>query len=170
MALSQHFKNRQIERRANGTYIPFTPDLKRWIEMCKVSAYDTQIYRAFNICADTFYAFLDREYFKQEEDAKYKSPYLTAYVDERDNTRQFIASSFLKKIKEGDTASILFGMKTYNGLIEAKDIKHIEIKKREVTLRSKHFLVEMAQKFGLSYDQLNSFAEKYFTVKMNLSE
>ena len=156
--LSEHSK------RKNGTRggLPWLPDLKSWKKICGLSAYDTQICKYFQVSQETFYSFIDRERFKEEQDNAYKSEYLESHKSERNKTRDFIAAKFLKNIEQGDTSCTIFGMKTFNGMIEAKDLKHIELKKYEVAFKTKQFLSELANKFELNYEELNTFADKYF--------
>lgn len=141
---------------------PFTPEPERWKNLCRHSAYDNQIFRSLGISSSTFYAFLDREHLKEEQDPTYSSQFLLDYKNERQKTRDIINTAFMDKVMSGDTASILYGMKTYGGMLEAKDVANIEIKKREVTLKTKDFLSHLAEKFNLSFEQLREFAKKYF--------
>lgn len=154
--ISEHSRSRKEGRK------PFKPDLSEWKEICKISAYDQQIYRHFRINAETFYRFLDKERYKQEQDNTYKSEFVESYQIDRMNTKKLISNAFIKNIETGDVSSVIFGMKTYNGLIESKDIAHIELKKKEVALKSKEFLTNLANKFDLNFDELKQFAKKYF--------
>lgn len=152
----------EYSKKKRAKTLEFLPELDQWIKICQTAAYDTQIYRAFGVCKDTFYTFIDRERYREEQDPNYKSPYVANYINKRQETRQLISDAFLTNIKCGDTASILFGMKTYNGLIEAKDIKHIELKKKEVALKTKMFLTDLANKFNLNFEELKEFAAQHF--------
>lgn len=148
----------------NGTRggAPWLPDLKEWKKICRFSAYDTQICKYFQVSQETFYAFLDREHFKEEQDNRYKSEYLESHKIERNKTRDFIASKFIENIKKGDISSTIFGMKTFNGMIESQYLKLIELKKIEVAFKTKQFMANLAKEFNLNYEQLNEFAEKFF--------
>ncbi|MES2615508.1 MAG: hypothetical protein V4591_08840 [Bdellovibrionota bacterium] len=161
LRLSQHSKSRKAGRTA------FKPHLQEWTEICKVSAYDTQIWRHFMISKETFYAFLDRERYSEEQTGEY-SAYLDTYKKERAGTRKMVLDAFIKSIEAGDTSSIIFAAKTYLGLIEAKDVAYIELKKEEFALKTKVFLTNLANKFNLNYDQLDEFADKYFNNQDNL--
>ncbi len=152
----------EYSKKKKAGKLEFLPEVEMWTKVCQTAAYDTQIYKSFSICKDTFYSFLDRERCKEEQDPLYKSAYLAAYINKRHETRQLISDAFLENIIKGDTASILFGMKTYNGLIEAKDIKHIELKKKEVALKTKMFLTDLANKFNLNFEELKEFANQHF--------
>lgn len=151
-----------IAKKGRGGPSPFSPDIKAWKKICGLSAYDTQIQKYFGISQETFYAFLDRERYKQEQDPKYRSEFLESHKAERNKTKEMIANKFLEKIQEGDTSSVIFGMKTYNGMIEAQFHKIIELKKIEVAFKTKQFLTELGSKFNLNYEELNAFAEKFF--------
>ena len=159
--LSQHSRSRKTGR------VAFKPDLNEWAEICRISAYDTQIWRHFMIAKETFYAFLDRERYAEEQTGEY-SAYLDAYKKERAHTRKTISDAFMKSIEAGDTSSIIFAMKTYHDLIEAKDVAHIELKKEEVMLKKKVFLTNLANKFNLNYTQLDEFANKFFNNHDNM--
>jgi hypothetical protein len=158
--MSKRLSKFSRERKEGRT--PFSPDIDRWTEICKMSAYDNQIYRSFQISHDTFYSFIDRERLKQEQDPSYESAYIAAYINKRHEMRQIISDAFMQKIEAQDTASILFGMKTYNGMIEEKDIRHIELKKQEIALKTNAYLTELASKFSLDFDQLKEFSKMYF--------
>lgn len=138
----------------------FLPDLAQWTQACKICAYVNQIYKYFGISAETFYAFMDKERIKIENGEN--SEYIESYNRERKNTKDMVAKAFFDKIKEGDTSSVIFGMKSYNGAIEQKDLYLIEMKKKELELKTKQFLTELGNKFNLNYEQLNEFASKYF--------
>ncbi len=153
--LSQHSKLKKVGR------VAFKPDLNEWTEICGVTAYDTQIWRHFMIAKETFYAFLDRERYVQEQTGEY-SAYLDTYKKERAHTRKMVLDVFMKNVEKGDTACVIFAAKTYLGLIEAKDVAYIELKKEEVTLKTKVFLTNLASKFNLDYEQLEEFADKFF--------
>ncbi|MES2614429.1 MAG: hypothetical protein V4591_03335 [Bdellovibrionota bacterium] len=113
------------------------------------------------IAKETFYAFLDRERYVQEQTGEY-SAYLDTYKKERAHTRKMVLDVFMKNVEKGDTACVIFAAKTYLGLIEAKDVAYIELKKEEVTLKTKVFLTNLASKFNLDYEQLEEFADKFF--------
>ncbi len=138
------------------------PDLSKWKKVCGMCAFDTQIFRTFQISRECFYAFLDRERFKEEQDPEYRSAYLVYYVNERFKTKDRILNAFLDKIDDGDTASVIFGMKVFNGAIEAKDMVSIEFKRHELMLKTKDFLFNLADKFNLDFEQVKGFAKTYF--------
>lgn len=138
------------------------PDIKQWKKICSMSSHNIQIAKYFNVCQETLYSFMDRERYKEEKDESFTSEYLASLKDERNRTREFIASKFLENIKKGDNSSVIFGMKVFNGSIEQKDADIIELKKQEVALKSKQFLTQLAEKFNLNPDQLQKFAEAYF--------
>jgi hypothetical protein len=139
---------------------PFEPDVTEWASACKMYQFDKQIFQHFQINAETFYTFLDRQRCLEEEGKK--AVYLEAYIRERQQTRKEISDKFLENVKNNDTASILFGMKTHLGFLETKDQKHIELKKIEVAFKTKQFMTELASKFNLNYEQLDDFANKFF--------
>lgn len=140
----------------------FCPDMARWKKVCSISAHDTQIIRSFHICPETFYGFLDKERYKEEQDGEYTSEYLESYINERLNTQYKISAAYLDKIEEGDSPSILFGMKTFNGHIEAKDRFSNEVKRQELILKTQEFLLKFSEKFSLNFDDVKSFAKNYF--------
>lgn len=139
---------------------PFLPDLDEWTLACGMYQFDKQIAQHFEINVETFYTFLDRQRCLEEQQKK--AVYLDAYIKERRTTRKEISDKFLDNVKKGDTASILFGMKTHLGFLETKDQKHIELKKIEVAFKTKQFMTELASKFNLNYEQLDEFANKFF--------
>lgn len=155
--LSEKSKNRR-----KGRCDKFRPDMFNWKKICRLSSHNVQIARYFNISQETLYKFLDEEQYKQEQDENYISEYLVSLKDERNKTREFIANKFLKNIDSGDNSSVIFGMKVYNGMIEAKDLAHIQLKKLDQSFRQKQFLTELANKFSLNYEQLDEFANKFF--------
>lgn len=157
--ISQYCKSKKIK---GGRTATFYPDLKEWKKICGLSAYDTQVCKYFQISQETFYAFIDREKYKEEQDSSYSSEFLESHKAERNKTRDFISAKFLENIRNGDTSSTIFGMKTFNNMIEAKDLKHIELKKYEIAFKTKQFLTELANKFELNIEELNAFAGKYF--------
>jgi hypothetical protein len=139
---------------------PFLPDLKEWIKVCKIYPYDKQIFEHFDICKETFYSFLDKQRYEKEQGRV--SEYLDAYKQGRSGTREFVLSKLLKSIEKNDMPALIFGAKTYGGLLETKDIKHIELKKIEVAFKTKQFMTDLSAKFNLNYEQLEEFASKYF--------
>lgn len=157
--ISQH----SLSKKGKVGAARFLPDLKEWTEICKIYPYDKDIFGYFDIAKETFYAFLDRERYQKEQGKK--SEYLDAYINGRHNTKKFVLGKLLKSIERDDMAGVIFGSKTYGGLLEAKDIKHIELKKIEVAFKTKQFLTELANKFELDYEQLNEFANKHFKDK-----
>ena len=154
--ISQH----SLSKKGKPGAAPFLPDLKKWIEICKIYPYDKDIFGYFDIAKETFYAFLDRQRYEKEQGRS--AAYLDAYINGRHNTKQYVLGKLLKSIDRDDMAGVIFGSKTYGGLLEAKDIKHIELKKIEVAFKTKQFMTELASKFELNFDELNKFAEKYF--------
>jgi len=155
--LSQH----SLSKMGKKGERPFKPDLKEWIEVCRLVPYDQDIFRHFGVSKETFYKFLDRERYAKEQGQK--SSYIDAYNSQRYQTKKSVLTNLLDKALSGDTACSIFAAKTYGGLIESKDIKHIELKKIEVAFKTKQFLTELANKFGLNYDQLDAFADKFFS-------
>ena len=149
------------KERKKGRGRKFVPELKEFAEACKIYPYDKLIAKHFDISTETFYAFLDRERYEEEQGKI--SAFLAAYKNERNVTRKFALTNLLQLAKKGDTAASIFLSKTYGGLLETKDIKHIELKKIEVAFKTKQFLTELANKFGLNYDQLDAFADKFFS-------
>lgn len=154
--LSQH----SLSKKGKPGKAAFEPNIKEWTKACEISAFDTQIIKYFSISKETFYSFIDKA--RYIADNGNKSEYLDAYINGRKKTKNMIAESFFNKIKDGDTSSVIFGMKSYNGALEAKDVYLIEMKKRELELKQKQFLTELANKFELNYEQLDEFAGKYF--------
>lgn len=141
----------------------FQPDLEEWKEACRIFPTDKHIYKAFKICCETFYAFLDRERFVVESGKR--SEFLEAYKLERWNTRKQIADSYFSSLKSGETAAAIFGMKAFNGWMEASEAAKIELKKKELELKTKSFLTSMAEKFGLNVEELQLFTDKHFGDK-----
>lgn len=154
---SQHSKEKKGKR---GRTQKFDPDLKEWTEACEIYAYDKQIAKHFDICQETFYVFLDRQRYAEEQGNP--SEFLAAYKNGRNKTRKFAITNILKLAQQGEVAASIFAAKTYGELIEAKDIAHIELKKKEVELKTKSFLTELANKFNLNPEQLEKFAQDYF--------
>lgn len=140
--------------------MPFSPELDDWTQACRIAAYDIQIFKYFGICKETFYSFIDKERYKVEQGEN--SDFLDAYIQGRKKTKNMIAEAFLEKIADKDTASVLFGMKTYNGVIEQKDIEHIELKKQQLALKSNEYLTQLAEKFGLNKEELKEYSHKFF--------
>jgi hypothetical protein len=160
---SQHSK----DKKGPGRTKKFEPDLKEWAEVCELYCYDKQIFQHFDICAETFYAFLDRQRYAEEQGTR--SEFLAAYKDGRNKGRNFALTSLKKLTEKGEVAATIFTAKTYGGLLEAKDIKHIELKKYEVAFRTKQFLTELGNKFNLNFEELKEFADKYFNdVKLDV--
>lgn len=159
---SQDAKN----RKGVGGPKAFLPDLKEWIECFKIYPYNRQIQKHFGICEETFYAFIDKQKVLEEEGKP--SAYLEAYKYGRNETRKTILSTLINCASTGskeDMPALIFASKTYGGLLEEKDIKHIELKKIEVAFKTKQFLTDLANKFNLSYEQLDEFAKKFFSDK-----
>jgi len=127
---------------------------------CETYAYDTQIFKHFDICRETFYAFMDRQRYAVETGKK--SAHLDAYNNGRNKSRQFAINNLKKLAEKGDPMCSIFTAKTFGGLLETKDIKHIELKKYEVAFKTKQFMTELANKFELNYEELDEFAKKYF--------
>jgi hypothetical protein len=139
---------------------PFLPDLKEWKEACEIYVYDKQIFEHFFISRETFYRFLDNQRCLIDEGKK--SAYIDAYTKGRNKSKQWAISLLKNAAEKGDTGSIIFSSKAIGGLLEAKDIAHIELKKIEVSFKTKQFLTDLANKFNLNYEQLNEFANKFF--------
>ena len=158
--LSQHSNNRTHKR---GRGIKFNPDPAEFRKVCGLSPYNTSLMKHFGIGVETFYSFIDKERYKEEKDLNYKSDFLDALKTERMRFKKLISDSFYNKIAEGDTASIIFGMKLYNGAMEEKDLKTLALKRKEFILKSKQYLTDLAKKFDLNYEQLCEFSNKYFT-------
>ena len=156
--ISQHYKDKKNKKIGRG--LKFNPSINDWKEACEIYAYDTQIIKHFDICAETFYSFLDKQ--RYEQDQGRKSEFIDTYKNGRNKTRKFAISNILQMAKKGDPSSSIFVAKTFGGLLETKDIKHIELKKYEVAFKTKQFMTELANKFELNYEELNTFAEKYF--------
>ena len=141
--------------------VGFEPELEDWRDACINFPYVYQIAKYFSVAQETMYAFIDKERCKVE--AGGKSAYLEAYVDLRKQTKKKIALSLMKKIESGDTASILFANRAYNGLIEQKDIEHIELKKKQLALRSNEFLTDLAAKYKLDEKELKMYVKNFFS-------
>ena len=138
----------------------FLPNLEEWTKVCRLYPYDKQIFEHFDIAKETFYAFLDKQRFEKEQGRK--SDFLDAYKNGRAESKSFALSNLLRLAKSGDAACSIFTAKTFGGLLESKDIKHIELKKIEVAFKTKQFMTDLAAKFELNYEQLEEFASKYF--------
>lgn len=149
-------------RNKKGRRLKFDPDLQEWIDACKATQYNYQMYSWFGIARDTFSAFLDREHYKEEQNPEYHSAFLASLKKERNKIRAYVNNKFLDLIEKEDTAAIIFGQKTYNKFLEAKDKKNLELKAAQVNLQKKQFLTQLAEKFDLNYEQLQKFADKYF--------
>lgn len=154
--ISQH----SLAKKGKVGKAPFEPSLEEWTKVCKLYPYDKQIFEHFDIAKETFYSFLDKQRYEKEQGRK--SEYLDAYKNGRAESKSFALANLLKLAKQGDAACSIFVSKTFGGLLESKDIKHIELKKIEVAFKTKQFLTELASKFELKYEELTEFAEKYF--------
>ena len=145
---------------------PFEPPIVEWTEACRLYPYDKQIFKHFDINAETFYGFLDKQ--RCLEEAGKKSDYLEAYKSGRNKSRTLALENLQRlaqfggKAENGDSACAIFIAKTYGGLIESVDLKHIDIKKKELELKTKSFLTQLADKFNLNPAELEKFAAKYF--------
>ncbi len=157
--ISNYSKDKKNKKGGRG--LKFNPSISEWKDACDVYAYDTQIIKHFDICQETFYSFLDKQRYEIEQGGK--GEFLETYKACRNKTRQFALKNLLKLAKEGDSACAIFSAKAFGGLLEAKDIKHIELKKYEVAFKTKQFMTELAKKFELNYEELNEFANKYFS-------
>jgi hypothetical protein len=162
--LSQHSKTRR-----KGRCDKFRPDIKQWQRICAIASVQAQIARYFSISQETLYKFLDEERYKEEQDENYKSSYLEILKEEKKKTKELVASKFFESIKNGDNASVIFGMKVYNHAIEAKDVEALILKKREVELKEKTYLTSLAEKFNLNVEELQKFTDKHFSDK-NLND
>jgi len=158
---SVSLERKQKEPLGRGRGKSFKPDLQEWTEACGMFPYDVQVYKYLMVSAETFYKFLDEQRY-QEETTGQKSEFLEAYVNERKKTKKMISNAYKEKVLSGDTGSIIFGQKAFNGIIEQKDIEHIEIKKQQLALKSNEFLSELAKEYKLNKDELKVFADKYF--------
>ena len=160
------FARGRKSRRTGGAFLP---DMEEWANAIRNTAYNTQLCRHFGIGYTTLYEFLKREAAKEENDENYQSEYLNVLNTARERIKNLATNMLIKKMEEGDTASILFAMKTYNNMMETRDRANIAMRGKELELRSKQFLTEIAQKFNLSFEQLDSFAAKFFETKNNFS-
>ncbi len=141
---------------------PFHPVLEDWQEACSIYPYIKQICEHFEVCHETVRQFIDKEYVKQEQDSSYISRYIEALTAEKKRFRKTISTSFLKSVEKGDNPTIIFGMKSFHGTIEAKDLAHIELKRQELALKSNEYLTKLAEKYSLNFEELKEFSEKYF--------
>ena len=155
--LSQYSKDRR-KMRTNAFY----PKLDEWVDACEVCPFDTQIAKIFGISKETFYCFIDKERYKEEQDKKYKSEHLDIYKSARNKARKRISEAYFSNVDKHDTASVIFGMKTFNGLIESKDLELIKIKREQMMLKNNEFLLELATKFNLNEKQLKLFTKQYY--------
>lgn len=153
-------KSEHCKSRRNRTS-RFVPEIDEWREACRNLPFDQQIIRHFGICHETFYAFLDKEYYRQEQEEGYISDFVASYKQERLRSKNKISEAYFKLIDKGDTPSIIFGMKSFNGLLEARDIEHIELKKKQMAIRANEFLLDLAAKFKLDEKELKAFVKKY---------
>lgn len=156
--LSNHVKNKRTKKRGDS----FLPDIDEWKKACTYYPSNVQISKHFDISRETFYAFLDKEHYKQEQDSNYKSAYIDLYKNARNGTRLGIYSNLLDMVKRQDNAAIIYSTKIFGGAIEERDKKLIAIKKYEAQFKAKQFLTSLAEKFNLDYNQLNKFANRYF--------
>lgn len=140
----------------------FDPSIEEFSKACRMFPTVIQITKYLGCSHESLNSFLDKEHYKEEQDPNYKSAYVAAYKIERQNTKDLVHQIFLKNLYNGEVSASIFAMKAFNGMIEAKDIKHIELKKREVALRTNEYLTNLAHKFGLDFEQLKQFSEKYF--------
>lgn len=139
---------------------PFYPDLKEWKIACDHYINVRQIAEHFGKARETIYALLDRERCKEDEGKK--SVILDHYIKGRRESRLKAIDNLKRLSDTGSEAAIIYSAKTIGGFIEAKDLEHIELKKKDQDLKNKQFLTDLAAKFELKYDELNAFAEKYF--------
>ena len=155
--ISQHYKDKQKP----GRSIKFNPTIEEWTDACQTYCFDTQICKHFDVHKETFYLFLDRQRYEKEQGRA--ADFLDVYKMGRNKTTKFAIDNLKINAERGDPAATIFFAKTFGGLIEAKDIKHIELKKYEMAFKSKQFMTELAKKFELNYEELNTFANKYFS-------
>lgn len=160
--------NHSLSKKGKVGKLAFKPDLEEWKKACGIYAYDRQIFEHFDIARETFYSFLDKERYKKEQGEK--SDYIDFYKSERNKTKQQVLHRLLDFAKNGDTACTIFSAKVYGGLIEAKDVKQIELRKIEVQLKMNAFLTELAKSFNLSPEKLDHFAKNYFKNELNQSD
>lgn len=155
--ISQH----SIDKNGAGRGVKFKPDLEEWRLACRIFPTDKAIYKSFGVSCETFYAFLDRERYNQEQSGN-KSAFVEAYKQERWNTRKRIADSYFANLKEGEVAASIFGMKAFNGWMEASETAKVELKKLELELKRKNYLTSLAEKFQLNVEELQAFTDKHF--------
>lgn len=153
---SQYSLNRKA-----GKALKFDPTLQEWTEACYMFPLDKQIVKYFSISNETFYCFIDKHRYEEEQTGQ-PSAFLEAFKHGRMQTKKKINDAFMRKIEDHDTGSILFGMKVYNGAMEQRDIEHVEIKRQQLALKQNEFLTKMAEQFGLNKDELKDFADKFF--------
>ncbi len=118
------------ERKGKCGRPAFSPNFDDWKRACETYIYDRQIYEHFGISCETFYAFKDRERFKQETEGK--SEFLEFYIKGRNKQREWALNNLKNLADNGNEAAVIYSAKTFGGLLEAKDIAHIELKKKEV--------------------------------------
>lgn len=138
----------------------FEPTIEDWRQAARICPYDIQMAKFLGTSHETFFAFLDKQRYIVENGGE--SAYVESYYQDRKKTRIEIADKFLGNIQNGDVASTIVGMKCFNGMLEQREIEHIELKKQELTLRSNAFLTDLAESFGLDKKELKHFADKYF--------
>lgn len=153
MARKSKFSKQGRGRRA------LTPNIEEWRDACKLLPYDYQIADYFSVSKETFYSFLDRERYKEENGEK--SEYLDAYKSERNKTKKKVLNTLLDKI-DTENSALIFCSKVYGGLMEEKEKRTLDLKKKELILKSKAFLTNLAKNFNLNPEQLSDFADRYF--------
>lgn len=161
--ISQH----SLSKSGKAGPLAFKPDLKEWTRACNLYAYKKQIAEHFDITYETFCAFIDRQRFEKENGRK--SEFLDALTRERNAKRKQVLDKLMEFVDSGDVGSMIFATKTYGGLIEAKDLKHIELKKKELELKTKTYITSLAKEFQLSVEELQAFTDKHFCDK-NLND
>jgi len=152
---------------------PFEPDLKEWTEVCKLYPYDKDIFKHFDICGETFYCFLDNQRYLKEQGKK--SDYLDAYKNGRAQSKNFALTTLLNAAKSGDSACTIFTAKTFGGLLEARDISHINLKKKEIEMKQKlhnlnvdEFLLKISERFNLKDEDKEELKRMAKEFKINV--
>ena len=161
MRRSQYAKNRTRT---------FDPPIDEWRKACEIYPYAKQIYRHFDIVAETFYRFLDREHYKEEQDSGYKSPYLEAYITLRQQTRIRVVRNLLEGSDKKEPAMTIFAAKAFAGIMDVKDREHLRLKREELRLKTQGYLSDLANKFNLSYEELSEFTSKHIQYRPGTGE
>lgn len=145
-----------------GYRFPFNPSLMVWTIASRLCKTDLDFSKYFGVKEKQITDFVENERHKERYNKNYISNYLKARVEERNKLRTKIHEAFEKTVEQGDSRSIIFGMKSINGLMEEKDKKMLELKRAEFMLRSNQFLYSLAMEFKLDKKELQDFANNYF--------